>query len=71
MAPLPRPGQTLWKKASNGAFKFKQFPSSALGGERELTEGLQLGTVEAIIVSTGALSGFVPDVGWWTSRSVP
>ncbi len=51
------------EKATNQAFKFKQFPSSALGGERELIEGLQLGTVEAVIVSTGALSNFVPDVG--------
>ncbi|ABM34004.1 tripartite ATP-independent transporter DctP family solute receptor [Paracidovorax citrulli] len=51
------------EKATNGAIKFKQFPSSALGGERELIEGLQLGTVEAVIVSTGALSNFVPDVG--------
>lgn len=51
------------EKGTNGAFKFKQFPSSALGGERELIEGLQLGTVEAVIVSTGALSNFVPDVG--------
>jgi tripartite ATP-independent transporter DctP family solute receptor len=51
------------EKAANGAFKFKQFPASALGGERELIEGLQLGTVEAVIVSTGALSNFVPDVG--------
>lgn len=51
------------EKATNNAFKFKQFPSSALGGERELIEGLQLGTVEAIIVSTGALSNFVPEVG--------
>ncbi len=51
------------EKATNGAFKFKQFPSSALGGERELIESLQLGTVEAVIVSTGALSNFVPDVG--------
>ena len=46
-----------------GAFSVKQFPSSALGGERELIEGLQLGTVEAAIVSTGALSNFVSDVG--------
>ncbi|MDF1483608.1 TRAP transporter substrate-binding protein [Ramlibacter sp. H39-3-26] len=53
----------LVEKATHGAFKFKQFPSSALGGERELIEGLQLGTVEAVIVSTGALSNFVPDVG--------
>ena len=51
------------EKGTNNAFKFKQFPSSALGGERELIEGLQLGTVEAVIVSTGALSNFVPDVG--------
>lgn len=51
------------EKGTNGAFQFKQFPSSALGGERELIEGLQLGTVEAVIVSTGALSNFVPDVG--------
>ena len=51
------------EKSTKSAFKFKQFPSSALGGERELIEGLQLGTVEAVIVSTGALSNFVPDVG--------
>lgn len=51
------------EKATNNAFKFQQFPSSALGGERELIEGLQLGTIEAIIVSTGALSNFVPEVG--------
>lgn len=51
------------EKASNGTLKFRQFPSSALGGERELLEGLQIGTVEAAIVSTGALSNFVPEVG--------
>lgn len=44
------------EKGTNGAYKFKQFPASALGGERELIEGLQLGTVEAAIVSTGAIS---------------
>ncbi|ARU06833.1 C4-dicarboxylate ABC transporter substrate-binding protein [Comamonas serinivorans] len=51
------------EKATGGSVKFKQFASSALGGERELVEGLQLGTVEIAIVSTGALSNFVPDVG--------
>lgn len=51
------------EKATGGAFAVKHFPSSALGGERELIEGLQLGTVEAAIVSTGALSNFVSDVG--------
>lgn len=51
------------EKNTNNAFAVKQFPASALGGERELIEGLQLGTVEAAIVSTGALSNFVSDVG--------
>ena len=51
------------EKATQGAFKFKHFPSSALGGERELIEGLTLGTVEAVIVSNGAVSNFVPDAG--------
>ena len=49
--------------ATKGAFTFKHFPSSALGGERELLESAQLGTVEAVIVSTGPVSNFVPDVG--------
>lgn len=49
--------------ATQGAFTFKHFPASALGGERELLESAQLGTVEAVIVSTGPVSNFVPDVG--------
>lgn len=51
------------EKASDGKFKFRHFPSSALGGEREVVEGVQLGTVEATIASTGTLSNFVPAVG--------
>lgn len=60
-------GAAAWaetaEKLSNGKLVFKQFPSSALGGERETVEGLQLGTLEAVIVSSGTLSNFVPDVG--------
>lgn len=60
-------GANAWaesvEKASNGRYAFKQFPASALGGERESIEGLQLGTVQALIVSTGTLSNFVPEVG--------
>lgn len=51
------------EKQTGGALVVKHFGSSALGGERELVEGLQLGTVEAAILSTGTLSNFVPDVG--------
>lgn len=50
-------------KAAPQAFSFVEFPSSALGGERETLEGLQLGTVEATIVSSGVLSNFVPEAG--------
>lgn len=60
-------GANAWaeevEKATNGKFKFRHFPSSGLGGEREVIEGLQLGTVEATIVSTGTLSNFVPAIG--------
>ena len=44
-------------------FKFTHFPSSGLGGEREVIEGLQIGTIEATIVSSGTLANFVPDTG--------
>ena len=44
-------------------FTFKHFPSSGLGGEREVIEGLQLGTIEATIVSSGTLANFVPSTG--------
>ena len=48
---------------TDGAFTFNHFPSSGLGGEREVIEGLQLGTIEATIVSSGTLANFVPDTG--------
>jgi len=51
-------------KAETGdAFEFKNFPSSGLGGEREVIEGLQIGTIEVTIVSSGTLANFVPDTG--------
>ncbi len=60
-------GAAAWaettERLSKGKLVFKHFPSSALGGERETVEGLQLGTIEAVIVSSGTLSNFVPEVG--------
>ena len=44
-------------------FDFTHFPSSGLGGEREVIEGLQIGTIEATIVSSGTLANFVPETG--------
>ncbi|OZI74305.1 TRAP transporter substrate-binding protein [Bordetella genomosp. 12] len=49
--------------ASQGKYKVQQFANSALGGEREVIEGLQIGTVDLAIVSTGATLNFVPETG--------
>ncbi len=49
------------EKQSQGRFKIEQFPASALGGEREMVEGAQLGTVDLVITSTGPVGNFVPE----------
>ena len=55
--------QEVVEAETDGRFVFRHFPSSGLGGEREVIEGLQIGTVEATIVSSGTLSNFVPETG--------
>jgi len=50
-------------QASGASITVQQFPNSALGGEREVIEGLQLGTIDLAIVSTGATLNFVPKTG--------
>lgn len=57
-------GADAFAKSLDGSdFKLQQFPNSALGGEREVIEGLQLGTIDLAIVSTGATLNFVPATG--------
>jgi len=50
-------------QSTNARIQVQQFPNSALGGEREVIEGLQLGTIDLAIVSTGATLNFVPKTG--------
>lgn len=47
---------------SNGAFTGEQAPGGQLGGERDLIEGLQIGSIDMAITSTGPLGNFVPEV---------
>ncbi len=47
---------------SGGKFKLNESYGSSLGGERELVEGTQIGTIDLAIVSTGPIGNFVPDV---------
>jgi tripartite ATP-independent transporter DctP family solute receptor len=44
-----------------GRYKVELFPNFQLGGEREMTEGAQLGTIDLVITSTGPVGNFVPD----------
>ncbi|GAA0298309.1 TRAP transporter substrate-binding protein [Rhodovulum strictum] len=47
---------------SGGAFTGEQAPASQLGGERDMIEGLQIGSMDVVITSTGPLGNFVPEI---------
>jgi tripartite ATP-independent transporter DctP family solute receptor len=50
------------EEKSNGRLKVNVFGNRQLGEERDLVEGLQLGTVDIAVVSTGPIGGFVPEI---------
>ena len=47
---------------TQGRYKCQQFPNSALGGEREMIEAVQLGTLDVVSTSTGPVGNFVPEI---------
>ncbi|MBT9597429.1 MAG: TRAP transporter substrate-binding protein [Vitreoscilla sp.] len=49
-------------KSTQGRYKCQVFPASALGGEREEIEAVQLGTQDLVITSTGPVGNFVPEI---------
>jgi TRAP-type transport system periplasmic protein len=57
---------TAWKneieKLSNGEIAVKYFTQGQLGGERDLMEGVQNGTIDIYLGSTGVASNFVPEM---------
>jgi C4-dicarboxylate-binding protein DctP len=52
----------LVSERTNGAVQFQIFPSSQLGGQREMNEGIQLGTLEGTVSATSWMAGFNPYV---------
>jgi len=48
-------------KGTANRYSCQHFPSSALGGEREMIESVQLGTQDLVNTSTGPLGNFVPE----------
>ena len=47
---------------SGGEWTGTQAPAGQLGGERDMIEGLQIGSLDVVITSTGPLGNFVPEV---------
>jgi TRAP-type transport system periplasmic protein len=45
-----------------GRFNFRIVPNAALGGEREVGDGLRLGSIQGSLMTLAALSGWVPEV---------
>jgi tripartite ATP-independent transporter DctP family solute receptor len=50
------------EKGTQGRYKCQQFPAGSVGGEREMIEAVQLGTLDITDVSTGPVGNFVPEV---------
>jgi tripartite ATP-independent transporter DctP family solute receptor len=49
-------------KRTNGRYQIQNFYAGALGAERESIEGVQLGTLDLTMTSTGPVPNFVPEV---------
>ena len=52
----------LVKERTDGAVEFQIFPQAQLGNQRVMTEGVQLGTLEATVSPAAFLGGFNPAV---------
>ncbi|WP_085991156.1 TRAP transporter substrate-binding protein [Oceanobacillus senegalensis] len=50
------------EERTDGRVKIEVFPYSEIGAERELTEGLTLGTVDLAMSSTAPVTNFVPEL---------
>lgn len=50
----------LVSQRTKNKLKVDVFPSTQLGNERDMVEGLQLGTIDLVVTSTGPIGGFVP-----------
>lgn len=53
----------LVAEKSNGSMEIHVFPSSQLGNQRDLIEGLTFGTVDMTLTSTAVFGNFVPEMG--------
>lgn len=55
----------LANEYSDGEIKIDIFSNSQLGGERELVEGVQMGTVDIALAANAPLTSFIPSLVYW------
>lgn len=53
----------LVSEKTDGEILIKVFGGGVLGGERDVNEGVQMGTIDMALTTTGVLENFVPTVG--------
>ena len=51
----------LIEEGTDGRYTVEIVPAGALGSEREMVEGVQLGTVDLVLTSLGTVGSFVPE----------
>ena len=51
------------ERESKGRLKFTLYPSSQLGGQREVLQNVQAGVVDGVLDATATLTNFVPQLG--------
>jgi tripartite ATP-independent transporter DctP family solute receptor len=63
-----KPETLIWRKIRDlvedklpGRFAFNIVGNAALGGEKEVAEGLRLGSIQATVTTVSALAGWVPE----------
>lgn len=54
--------QELIAEKTQGRYKIELYPNSQLGGERDLVEGVQMGTVGMTVVASSVMANFVPSL---------
>ncbi len=64
-----KPETKIWLKIASlveeklpGRFRFNIVRNSALGGEKEVAEGIRLGSIQASLSTVSSLSGWVPEL---------
>lgn len=51
------------QEKSDGRYTIEIVPAGGLGSEREMVEGVQLGTIDLVLTSLGTVGSFVPETG--------